>query len=49
MIFTNLAMIEITPQALLLKEAFPKLTPEDIQSVTEPKLIIAHDLKEIEL
>ena len=49
MIFTDLAVIEVTPQGLLLKEYFPGVTPEEIQSVTEPKLIIAPDLKEIEL
>lgn len=49
MIFTNLAVIEVTPEGLLLKEVYPGLTPEDVQSVTEPKLIISADLKEIEL
>ena len=49
MIFTDLAVIEVIPQGLLLKEVYPGLTPEDIQSVTEPKLIISQDLKEIEL
>jgi len=49
MIFTDLAVIEVTPQGLLLKEFYPGLTPEDIQSATEPKLLIASDLKEIEL
>ena len=49
MIFTDLAVIEVVPEGLLLKEIFPGLTPEDLQSVTEPKLIIAPDLKEIEL
>jgi 3-oxoacid CoA-transferase B subunit len=49
MIFTDLAVIEVTPQGLLLREIMPGLTPEDIQSVTEPKLMIAKDLKEIEL
>ncbi|MFC1932491.1 CoA-transferase [Chloroflexota bacterium] len=48
MIFTDLAVIEVTPRGLLLKEVYPGLTPEDIQSVTEPKLIISDDLKEIE-
>jgi len=48
-IFTDLAVIEVTPQGLLLKEIYPGLTPEDIQSVTEPNLIISPDLKEIEL
>jgi len=49
MIFTDLAVIEVTPAGLLLKEVFPGLTLEEVQSVTEPKLIISPDLKEIEL
>ncbi len=49
MIFTDLAVIEVTPEGLLLKEVFPGLTAEDVQSVTEPKLIISPNLKEIEL
>ena len=48
-IFTDLAVIEVTPEGLVLKEIYPGLTPEDIQSVTQPKLIIAPDLKDIEL
>ncbi len=49
MIFTDLVVIEVTPVGLVLREVFPGLTPEDIQSLTEPKLIISPDLKEIEL
>jgi 3-oxoacid CoA-transferase subunit B len=49
LIFTDLAVMEITPQGLLLREVFPGLTVEDIQSVTEPKLIVSPDLKEIEI
>jgi 3-oxoacid CoA-transferase subunit B len=49
MIFTDLAVIEITPKGLVLREGFPGLMVEDIQSVTEPKLIIAPDFKEIEI
>jgi 3-oxoacid CoA-transferase B subunit len=49
MIFTDLAVIKVTPQGLLLKEIYPGLTVEDIQSVTEPRLLVAPDLKEIEL
>lgn len=48
-IFTNLAVIDVTPEGLVLREVAPGLTPEDIQSVTEPKLIIAPDLKEMAL
>ena len=49
MIFTDLAVIQVTPQGLLLREVLPGLTPSDIQSVTGAKLIISPDLKEIEL
>ena len=49
MLFTDLAVIEITPQGMVLKEVVPGLTAKDIQSVTEPKLIIAPDLKEMDL
>jgi 3-oxoacid CoA-transferase B subunit len=49
MLFTDLAVIEITPKGMVLKEIFPGLSVEDIQSVTEPRLLIAPDLKEIEL
>lgn len=49
MIFTDLAVIQVVKEGLLLKEVFPGLTPDDIQSVTGPKLIIDKDLKEIQL
>jgi len=49
MIFTDLAVMEVTPQGLLLREVLPGLTPADIQSVTGPELIISPDLKDIEL
>jgi 3-oxoacid CoA-transferase B subunit len=49
MIFTDLAVIEVTPQGLMLKEIYPGLAVEDLQSVTEPRLLLSRDLKEIEL
>jgi 3-oxoacid CoA-transferase subunit B len=48
LIVTDLAVIEVTDKGLLLKEMAPGLTAEDIQSVTEPKLIISPDLKEVQ-
>jgi 3-oxoacid CoA-transferase B subunit len=48
MIFTDLAVMEVTPKGLLLKEVAPGLTAKDVQSVTEPKLIVSPNLKEIE-
>lgn len=49
MIFTDLAVIAVTPQGLMLQEIYPGLTVDDIQSVTEPRLLVAPDLREIEL
>lgn len=46
-IFTDLAVMEVTPQGLLLHEVFPGLSAKDVQSVTEPKLIVSDDLKEM--
>jgi len=48
-VFTDLAVLEITPEGMLLKEIFPGLSVEELQSVTEPRLLVAPDLKEIEL
>ncbi len=49
MIITNLAVIEVTPEGLLLKEVAPLVTPEEVQAVTEPKVRLAKDLREMEL
>jgi len=48
-IFTDLAVIDVTPKGLILKEVAPGWTAEEVQSLTEAPLIIADDLKEIEL
>jgi len=47
MIVTELAVIEITPEGLVLREVAPSVTPETVQKVTEPKLRIAENLKTI--
>lgn len=44
-----MAVIEVTGEGLVLKEVAPNWTPDEVQELTEPKLIIAPDLKEIEL
>ena len=49
LIVTDLAVIEVTEKGLLLRETAPGITAENIQSVTEPKLIISSDLKEMSL
>jgi len=48
-IITDVAVIEVTPQGLLLKETAPGYTVEEVQEITEPLLRVAPDLKEIEL
>jgi 3-oxoacid CoA-transferase subunit B len=45
LIVTELGVIEVTPQGLVLREVAPGVTPEDVQKVTEPRLNYAPDLK----
>ena len=45
LIVTELAVIEITPEGLLLREVAPGVTPEDVQKATGPALRRAPDLK----
>ena len=49
LIVTELAVIEVTPEGLLLREVAPGVSPEQVQSATEPRLRIAPDLKTISL
>jgi 3-oxoacid CoA-transferase B subunit len=49
LIITDIAVIEVTPDGLLLKETAPGWSAEEIQELTEPKLKIAEDLKEMAL
>jgi acyl CoA:acetate/3-ketoacid CoA transferase beta subunit len=46
---TDLSVIEVTNQGLLLREIAPCWTAEEVQALTEPRLILSKDLKEIEL
>jgi len=39
-IVTELAFIDITPDGLLLRELAPDATLEQVQSLTEPKLLL---------
>ena len=49
LVITDLAVIEVTRQGLLLKEFAPGWSVEEIQALTEPKLIVSEELKEMEL
>jgi 3-oxoacid CoA-transferase B subunit len=48
-IFTDIAVIDVTKQGLVLREVAPAWTAEDVQALTEAKLIVGEDVKEIEL
>lgn len=45
LIVTEMGVIEVTPQGLLLKEIFSDTTVEAVQAATEAKLLVADDLK----
>jgi 3-oxoacid CoA-transferase subunit B len=45
LIVTELGVIEVTPEGLVLREVAPGVTAEAVQRATEPKLKIAADLK----
>lgn len=48
-IVTNLALIEVSGEGLVLRELAPGITAEEVQAHTEPKLILGKDLKEMVL
>ncbi len=47
LIVTELGVIEITPQGLVLREVAPGITPELVQTATEPRLRVPPDVKTI--
>jgi 3-oxoacid CoA-transferase B subunit len=49
LIVTDIAVIQVTPEGLLLKETAPGWTAEEVQLYTEPRLLLSPDLREIEL
>ena len=46
-IVTDLAFIDVTPQGLVLREVAKGVSPEDVQKLTQPKLKVAPDLKQM--
>ena len=44
-IYTNLAVIDVTPQGLVVLEMIPGMTLEKLQELTEPKLQLAARLE----
>jgi 3-oxoacid CoA-transferase subunit B len=49
LIVTDIAVIHVTPEGLVLSETAPGWTVEEVQARTEPKMLISPDLKDIEL
>ncbi len=49
LIVTDLAVIEVQPDGLLLTEVAPGVNPDDVQSRTEPLLRRSPALREMEL
>jgi len=48
-IVTEMGLMEVTKEGIVLKEINPEYTVEQVQEATEAKLIIADDLKEIQV
>src|SRR5438552_12157228 len=46
-IITDYCVIDVTPRGLQLIEVAPGVTPDDVQKITEPRLIIEGEVKEI--
>lgn len=46
-IYTDMALIDVTPGGLVLREVAPGLTPEQVQAKTEPRLTVAADCREM--
>lgn len=47
LIITEMGVMEITPEGIVLKEINPDFTVEEVQAATEAKLIVSKDLKPI--
>jgi acyl CoA:acetate/3-ketoacid CoA transferase beta subunit len=46
-IFTDVAVIRITPAGLLLEEKAPGWSVEDVQAITEPRLTVSERLRDM--
>jgi acetate CoA/acetoacetate CoA-transferase beta subunit len=49
LIVTEMGVMEITPQGIVLKEIYPEFSIADVQAATEVTLIISPELKKMEV
>ena len=49
LIVTDIAVIDVGKEGLVLKEYAPGWTVDEVQSLTEPSLIVADNVHEIQL
>ena len=49
MIITEMGVMDITPEGIVLKEIHPEFTVEQVQAATEANLIISPDLKPMDI
>jgi len=49
MIITEMGVMEVTKEGLVLKEINPEYSVEEVQAATEAELIISEDLKDMEV
>ncbi|MCL2098399.1 MAG: 3-oxoacid CoA-transferase subunit B [Bacteroidales bacterium] len=49
MIITEMGVMEITPEGIVLKEIHPEFTVEQVQAATEAELIVSKELKQMEM
>jgi len=49
LIVTDISVITVSEVGLVLEEVAPGWTVEEVQALTEPKLIVAKDMKEMQL
>jgi 3-oxoacid CoA-transferase B subunit len=48
-IITDIAVLDVTPEGLVLREVAPGWTAEEVQSLTEAKIIVPPDVEEMTL
>ncbi len=48
-IYTDMAVMDITPEGMMLREYAPGLDPEAVQEKTEPRLLVADDCRPMEI